>query len=403
MENILAINGGKKVRESPFPPRRLFDVEELDAVKGVFENAWATGKDFGYQEKYEEIYTTSFARYQGGGFADAVSSGSAGIFVALASLGLEPKASIILSPVTDPGSISPALLLGFAPLISDSMPNSFNIGPKQLEKLAKEGASAAIITHIGGVPAPMEDIMEIAYRHNIKIIEDCSQAHGAEIKGKKVGTFGDIAVFSTMFSKNHASGGCGGIVFTKKEELYQIIRSMADRGKPFFKADYNPKDPRQALCAALNFNQDEISCAIGSATLAKLDKTILQRTKIANFINEKVARECRIIVPSEIPKDTQISPFFLSFKLLLRGKFNKKEITDALLAEGATINPNYLYVVGEWPWFKKLSPSPFSTPNATKYREKSFNLLFHENYSDLDVNDLVKCFIKVDSYFSSKE
>ena len=55
MENILAINGGKKVRESAFPPRRLFDVEELDAVKGVFENAWAIGKDFGYQEKYEEM------------------------------------------------------------------------------------------------------------------------------------------------------------------------------------------------------------------------------------------------------------------------------------------------------------------------------------------------------------
>src|SRR5204863_5326452 len=97
--------------------------------------------------------------------------------------------------------------------------------------------------------------------------------HGARLNGKKVGTFGDIAAFSTMYRKNHATGGCGGVIFTPDEKLYHLVRACADRGKPFWQPGFNDKDPKQFLFPALNLNIDELSCAIGSQTLGKLDRT----------------------------------------------------------------------------------------------------------------------------------
>lgn len=398
----LALFGGEKVRNLPFPGRKLFDVEELDAIREVFQHAWEIGKDFGYQEKFEELYTNKFVEYQGGGYADAVSSGTAGIMIALSCLELKPKSTIVLSPVTDPGSISPVFLLGFKGITSDSMSFSYNMGPDEFAKCVNGKVSAVIVTHVAGVPAPMREIVDIAKQFEIKIIEDCSQAHGAEIDGKKVGTFGDVAVFSTMFSKNHASGGCGGLVYTKNYDLYKKARSFADRGKAFFDPNYDPKDPRKFLFNALNFNQDELSCAIGRSTLMKLDATINKRNLIVDKINESVESKCKLIEPCLINKKYRISPFFLPIKFVANYSFDKNMYLQALLAEGATINPNYKYVVSEWSWVKGLLDHDLPTPNASRFRENSFNILFHENFKDNDVNDLIECLVKVDNYFSDR-
>ena len=89
-----------------------------------------------------------------------------------------------------------------------------------------------------------------------------------------------LRFFSTMFSKIHATGGCGGLVFSENLEYHKRGRSMADRGKPFFDNDFNPKEPGKNIFAALNLNQDEISCAIGLSTLGKLESTINKRIEI---------------------------------------------------------------------------------------------------------------------------
>ena len=99
-DGILAINGGPKVRDKPMPSRRLFGASELEAVREVFRDSWDCGIDFGYQGKYEKRYTDKFCEFQDGGYADAVSSGTAGIFVALKALDLEAGSDVLVSPVT---------------------------------------------------------------------------------------------------------------------------------------------------------------------------------------------------------------------------------------------------------------------------------------------------------------
>ena len=265
----LAIHGGSKIRTKPLPYRKLFGEAELEAVKQVFEDSWREGWDFGYQGKYEKLYTDSFCQFQGGGFADAVSSGTVANYLALKALDIEPGSDVIVSPITDPGGVSPVIIAGMNPVIADSRPDSVNVGPEQFEEALTPNTRAAIVTHVGGHPVELEPMIEIARTKGIKIVEDCSQAHGALYKGKRVGRFGDIAAFSTVFAKTHATGGCGGLVYTENEDYYWKARSLADRGKPFHSADFDPKAPSAFLFPALNFNLDELSCAIGLSTLSR--------------------------------------------------------------------------------------------------------------------------------------
>ena len=113
----------------------------------------------------------------------------------------------------------------------------------------------------------MDPICEIAKKKNIKIVEDCSQAHGALTKEKKVGTFGDIAAFSNGFSKTLAAGGTAGLVYTKNKDLYWKARSIADRGKPLYQKNFNFRNTTDFLFPSNNYNSDELTCAIGLSVL----------------------------------------------------------------------------------------------------------------------------------------
>ena len=396
--NNLAIYGGKPIRKKNWPYRDLFGKDEVKAVINVFRDSREKQKDFGYQGKYEKKYTDKFCELQGGGYADAVCSGTAGIYVALQALNCIKGSDVIVSPVTDPGGVMPVILLGANPVVSDSESGSFNMGVKEFEKVISENTRIVIVTHVGGTPANIPAIVKSAKARGIKVIEDCSQAHGAVCKGRKVGTFGDVAVFSTMFSKNHSTGGCGGIVYAKSKKLYWKIRAYADRGKPFNSSRYNSKDPGENLFPALNLNQDELSCAIGISTLVKLPKIIQARIAIVTKINKKLKELSSVVHPIKIPEFAKPSPFFHTLEVNVKKlKVSKRKFAEAVAAEGIPVNMDYKFVVSEWRWLKKYLKGGTTTPNASRFREKSFNLLFNERFTERDIADIVSAILKVES------
>ncbi len=396
----LAVEGGPRVRNKPMPYRMQFGKDELNSVVKVFEDSWATEKDFGYQGKYEKLYTDKFCEMHGGGYADAVSSGSAAVLVALQSLDIPTGSDIVVSPITDPGSVSPPLLSDMNIIISDSQPDSFNMGPKEFVDSITTNTKCLIVTHAGGNPCEIEAIVDIAKRHDIYVIEDCSQSHGARYNGGMVGCFGDIAVFSTMYSKNHSTGGCGGITFTKREDIYWRMRGLADRGKPFNSQDYNPKDPSAHLFPAMNYNLDELSCAIGLSTLKKLRMTIEKRNTIISQIN-RLLKDSNVVTPIEIPNTAVPSPFFHTLIVdESKLRVSKVEFARAIMAEGIDLNPNYNYVVSEWPWIKPHIRSENKTYNAVSIKNRSFNVLLNERYGREEVNDIVTSILKVEAAYS---
>ncbi|MBZ0325141.1 MAG: DegT/DnrJ/EryC1/StrS family aminotransferase, partial [Alphaproteobacteria bacterium] len=167
--------------------------------------AWYRARDIdpGYQGEFEERYCRAFADFLGGGYADAVATGTGALYVALAALDLPKGAEVLVSPITDPGTISAIILNGLVPRLADSAEGSFQMGAEQVAARLNDATGCVCVVHAAGQATDIDRIVEIARARDIPVLEDCSQAHGATWRGKPVGTFGDIAAFSTMYRKAH--------------------------------------------------------------------------------------------------------------------------------------------------------------------------------------------------------
>jgi dTDP-4-amino-4,6-dideoxygalactose transaminase len=409
----LAVNGGEKTIKELFSGRSHFGKEEKEAVDAVFDQAIQTGHAPGYNGAEEEAYCKEFAEFMGGGFADGVNSGTTSVYVALRALNLEPFTEVIVGAVTDPGGIMPIPLMNCIPVVADTEPGSYNVGPKQIEELITPLTSAIVVAHIGGEPADIEGIMKVAQRHNLPVVEDCSQSHGAEVNGRKVGSFGDIAGFSTMFGKHHCTGGQGGVVFTKSEELYYSIRRVADRGKPFGMPGH------RNVVASLNFNLNEISVAIGRAQLRKLPEIVERRRVFVALLKEKGLGELKSISIPETLSGARHSYWWWRLEFNADAlTCSKDEFLKAVQEEGVELSPSYRSALPhtfEWyknrsvfgssgyPWkcplYKGDSEREYPCPNAEAAMDRLFNLNVSESWGEEEAELIVKAFSKVEAAY----
>jgi len=382
-------------------------------VDALFERAIATGTAPGYNGEEENAYCQEFAAWMGGGYVDAVSSGTAGMYVALKALALEPFSEVIVGAVTDPGGMMPIPLLNLIPMVADTVPGSYNTGPEQVAALLSPRTSAIVVPHIAGEPADVAAIVALAQRHGIPVIEDGSQAHGARLDGQLVGTLGHIGVFSTMFGKHHSSGGQGGLVYTRDETLYQAIRRASDRGKPFFL----PAGSTNAV-ASLNFNLNDLAAAIGRVQLRKLAQQIRRRRTIVAAIAQGIGGLESVSIPPPIA-GAEPSYWFLRLRFHA-GKVtcDKGTFCQALAAEGLPVQPDYraalphtqawfihrrVFGSSGYPW---ASPAyggdpdrQFPCPNANAAIEAHLHLLFNERWEEDEIADAVAILRKVDSVY----
>ena len=269
------------------PPRLALGEREREMVISVLDYYRERNLDPGYEGHFEKLYVRAFTEMMGGGYADAVATGTSALYIAMAALDLPKGSEVIVSPITDPGSLAAIVLNGLKPRLADTQLGSYNMGVEQFTARITPNVTGALIVHAGGKAAEVDKIVETARAHGIKILEDCAQSHGALLHGKPIGTFGDIAAFSTMYRKAHMTGPSGGVVFTRDPDLFRRAVAHADRGKPRWREDFSDRDPSSYLFPALNHNTDEISCAIGLASLARLRGTIIARLA---FVSDFVAR-----------------------------------------------------------------------------------------------------------------
>lgn len=408
--DVLAIDGGQQVRALPWPPRHVFGQEEKWAVVALFDRSIETGDAFGYGGPEEQAFCEEFSQDLGGGYADAVNSGTNAVYVALRALELEPFTEVIVPPITDPGGVMPVPLLNCIPIPADSAPGSYNTDVERIKARLSERTSAIIVAHIAGIPADMDPILELAGARGIPVVEDCAQAHGAIYKGRRVGTRGDVAVFSTMFGKHIVTGGQGGVVFTQREEMYWKIRRMADRGKPF-----GLDGDGGNVAASLNCNLDELHATIGRVQLRKLPDIVARRRRLARAIAEGCQQRLSTIRLVGDPPASEASYWFLFFRFEPeRLCVDKERFVQALAAEGLPFEPSYLHCASRWPWFRQravfgTSDLPWSstryagdaarsypTPNVEATDASHFRMAFHERLADREVSDALSALEKVE-------
>jgi len=408
----LAIHGGPKTRTEPWPARSLIGAEERDAVVALFDQAIASGSAPGYNGPAEQAYCEAFAESLGGGFADAVNSGTTALYCALRALGLEPFTEIIVSPITDPGGMMPIPLLGCIPIVADAEPGRYNTGPEPIAELISPLTRAIVVAHIGGEPVDMPGVMALAREHGIPVVEDCAQAHLATLHGQPLGSFGDLATFSTMFGKHHCTGGQGGLVFTRSEDLYTRVRHAADRGKPFGLPEASTN-----CMASLNFNLDELGCTIGLCQLRKLPAIARRRREVVARLTEAFANVEAIIVPPQIP-GAEPSYWFWRLEVAAdRVTCDKAAFCAALAAEGIPLNPSYRHLPHTMDWYRDRAvfgtsglpwTSPlykgdpdraFPCPNALAATDHQFNLGIHESWGDREIADTLAALRKVETAY----
>jgi perosamine synthetase len=394
----LAIHGGDPVRSRRMPPRLALGDDEARMVQQVIAYYREHEVDPGYQGPFEKLYTDAFVGMMGGGFADAVATGTASLFVALAALDLPKGSQVLISPITDPGSLSAIILNGLKPKLCDSKPDSYNIGVDEVVARLTPEVSAICLVHAAGQAAEADKIVAAAHARGVRVLEDPSQAHGAKIMGRPVGSFGDIAAFSTMYRKAHMTGPSGGVVYCRDLDLYRRVLAHADRGKPRWREDFSDRDPSTYLFPALNHHTDEISCAIGVASLGRLDKTIMRRLSYVADVAAGLAEQSRIC--RAYPLRPSDSPFFFPIVVDVdRIRCSKIEFAEAVLKEGIDLNPHYRFVVDEWPWVQPYLADDFKTDNARSIRDRSFCLYLNENYGEAEANDTVQAILKVERHF----
>lgn len=256
---------------------------EIDqAVAGVLNSGW-----FILGPKVEE-FEKVFASYIGVRHAIGVASGTEALQIALMALEIDQGHEVIL-PANSYPSVFAITATGAIPKLVDINLDTFNIDPNLIKAAISPKTKAIIPVHLYGQPAAIPEIVEIAKKHNLFVIEDCAQAHGAKFDGQKVGAFGDIGCFSFYPTKNLGAYGDGGMITTNSDELAEKIKMLRMYGE---KARY------QSVVPGINSRLDELQAAILLVKLRRLDSWNRQRREQAALYKE-LLKNTDLVLPIE--------------------------------------------------------------------------------------------------------
>ena len=282
---------------TPWPQ---FDADQIDAATRVL----ASGQVNTWTGQETKAFEQEFAHWCGNTHAIAMANGSLALSAAYLALRLGQGDELITTPRTFIATASSAVLLGAKPVFADVDRDSGAITAATIAPLITTRTKAIAVVHLGGWPAEMHAILELARAHGIAVIEDCAQAHGARIHGQSVGSFGDVAAWSFCQDKILTTAGEGGMVTTNSSEFWDVMWAFKDHGKTL-EAVYGREHPSGFRWLherfGSNFRLTELQSAIGRIQLQCLPEWTAARTRNALLLAEALA-DCpavRVPLPPE--------------------------------------------------------------------------------------------------------
>ncbi len=289
--STLAINGGQKVRTKLFPRYNTMNQQELSAVTDVLEEgtlskflgAWCDDFYGGTKiQEFESLWSKKFDVKH----SISVNSNSSGLISALGACGIGLGDEVIVSPYSMSISATVPLFYNATPVFCDLEKNTYGFDLEMLEKVITKDTKAIVVVHIFGCPSNLNEIMKIAKKHNIYVIEDAAQCPGAIYDNKFAGTIADIGIFSLNYHK-HIHTGEGGMICTNNDILankMQLIRNHAES------IVENKGETDLVNMLGFNFRLTEIQAAIGIEQLKKLDTELQVRQKYAKLYDEALTK-----------------------------------------------------------------------------------------------------------------
>ncbi len=271
-------------------------------------------------------FEVAFAKKLGVKYACAVSSGTAGLHLALIAAGIGKGDEVITTPFSFVSSANAILYVGAKPVFADIDPLTYNIDPLAIEQKITPKTKAMLIVHIFGQSANMTSIRSLAKKYKLKIIEDACESIMAEHGNRRVGTFGESAVFSFYPNKQMTTGE-GGMIVTNKKSVYELCWSLRNQGRA---KNMQWLDHRRL---GYNYRMTEISAALGLPQLRRLDFAIAERRKIANTYS-KHFDPYKNLLQTPFIASQNTHTFFLYVVKLLNKKINRNALIAALAERG---------------------------------------------------------------------
>lgn len=270
----LALLGGEPVLEAPpfvWPPVREEDARALAemALRGELSYYGREGKTRELEEK--------FIAYLGVQRALATSSGTTALHSAFFGLGLRPGDEVLVPTYTFFATVMPLFVANAVPVLVDAESETGNLDPADLERHITERTRAIVVTHVWGNPVDMAAVLDVARRHRLRVVEDCSHAHGARCNGQLVGTFGDVAVFSLQ-GKKLVAAGQGGMLVTNDQEIFERAVLLGHFNVRAFEDVHSPRHRPYAYAGlGLNYRMHPLAAAIANGQMDRLEEYLAGR------------------------------------------------------------------------------------------------------------------------------
>ncbi len=361
-----------------FPARmRSYTEAEIEAVVNVMRNS-----EVQTQGDHLRKFEADFKAYIGANYAFAVDNATNALRLAAILCKFQDGDEVILPGYTFSATAIPFGMTGVKLVFADIDPKRWTIDPKDIEKKITPHTKAIIAVHLLGMPADMPTIMEIAKKHNLRVIEDCAQAPGASIDGKKVGSFGDFGCFSFHGAKNITTLGEGGAITVKSDEDAALLPGLRHNGiRPF------PAGRERYWVPAMsnvdidmeniwpnNFSIGEAQCALASELIKTLDSstdtTIAQAAKLRAAL-----ADIPEFTVAQVPAGVRhiYHQFVIHFNGSAFGK-NRNDLLDFLTTEAAVRAIVQYYPLYRYPLFQKLGAGAHDTPVLDDWWDNSFSL-----------------------------
>jgi perosamine synthetase len=305
--------------------RPYFDKEEIAELSRVLESGWVAqgpkGKEF--EQKVLELIGT--------GNAVALANCTCALHLALLSLGIKKGDEVLVADYTYPATGHSVVYCGAKPVFVDVDKGTYNIDPAKMEKRITKKTKAVIPVHTFGQPAEMDEMMRVARKHDLKVIEDAACAFGAKYKGRFAGTIGDIGCFSFHARKGITTGE-GGMAVTDDKALANKMRKLSVFGitsaweretNGFFVPDFTE--------LGYNYKMSDITAAVGIVQLTRLDKIIKRKRELAKYWDEKLEKMDMISPPRTSKNSLHI---YQSYVALVDKKLNRNKLIERLAAKG---------------------------------------------------------------------
>jgi perosamine synthetase len=337
-----------------------FGKEEEDVVKEVLESGiLASGPK-------TKAFEKEYAEYIGVEHAVAVTNGTIALDVALKALKLGSGDEVITSAFSFVASGNCILFQNAKPVFADIDPKTFNVDPSDVAEKITAKTKALIPIHMFGQPASMDTLKEIAEDHRIALVEDAAQAHGAEYKGQKAGSIGDMGCFSFYATKNMTAGE-GGMITTNDPKLADKARLLINHGQ-------SQKYSHDTL--GYNYRMTEMCAAIGSVQLKKLDAFNKKRIENAALLSNVICRLNGLTVPYV---DKDVKHVFHQYVIRVEDNYllSRTELADSLAEKGVGVAVHYPIPIYSQPLYQKLGYKNTVCPNTEDACRRVLSLPVH--------------------------